>query len=162
MSATSTVSTLQSFPGQGSIPPVCFYTPQGLAGWLQKNPQYKLNFSYTRFFPYLLPPSYSPSTFSTIKYNPENVPLCSNVQTLSQYQALKYNEQIQLFKKVYNYNSNAYIDSILSGQPPIYFNFFTYQEKYAYNSAVALVNKLYSFQAMSDAPGLNWQIPFPL
>lgn len=161
-STASTISTLQSFPGPGSIPPPCFYGPQGLAGWLNLNPQYKLPFSYTGAFDFLLPPILTPSTFSSIGYNVETVPLCSPVQTLSQQQALMYNSQIQLFQKVYSYNSNAYITSLQTGRPPVYFNYFTYNDKYNYNSAVQLVNKLYPFQAMSEAPGLNWRIPFPI
>jgi hypothetical protein len=161
-SIASTISTLQSFPGPNSIPPPCFYQPQGLASWLNLNSEYKLPFSYTGAFPYLFPPSYTPSTASSIRYNVSNVPLCSNVQTLSQYQALKYNQQLQLFQKVYAYNSNAYINSLQSSRPPVYYNFLTYNEKNEYDSAVALVNKLYPFQAMASAPGVNWFIPFPI
>jgi hypothetical protein len=161
-SMASTISTLQSFPGTGSIPPACFYKPQGLAAWLDQNPEYKLPFSYTGAFPFLVPPDITPSTFSSIGYKVERVPLCSPVQTLSQYQALKYNQQLQLFQKVYAYNSNAYITSLQTGIPPVYYNYLTYNEKYEFNSAVQLVNKLYPFNAMAYAPGLNWQIPFPI
>lgn len=161
-STASTISTLQSFPGPGSIPPPCFYKPQGLAAWLNQNPTYKIPFSYTGAFPLLVPVEFSPSTFSSIGYNPETVPLCSPVQQLSQYQALKYNSQLQLFQKVYAYNSNAYITSLQTGIPPVYYNYFTYKEKYEYNSAVALVNKLYPFNAMAYASSINWQIPFPI
>jgi hypothetical protein len=44
----------------------------------------------------------------------------------------------------------------------MYYNFATYKEKYEYNSAVALVNKLYDFKAMANASTLNWQVPFPV
>lgn len=160
--SASTVSTLQSFPGSGSIPPACFYNAQGLANWLNNNPSYKTNFSYTRTFPFLYPPDIA-IYFSTIglpNYNPATVPLCSNVTTLSQYQALKYNTQLQLFQKVYAINSNAYINSIATGQGPVYYTFRTFQEKSDYNSAVALVNKLYPFSDMATAVG--WQVPFPI
>jgi len=90
------------------------------------------------------------------------VPLCSNVTTLSQQQAQQYGQQIQLFQKVYAYNSNAYVNYVTFGTPPVYYNFATYKEKYEYNSAVQLVNKLYPFQAMANAPGVNWQVPFPI
>jgi hypothetical protein len=153
---------LSTFPEPGSIPPACFYNAQGLAGWLEKNPEYKLSFAYTGAFPFLIPLAFSPSTFSTIGYDPRNVPLCTTVQTLSQGQAQKYNQQIQLFQKVYAYNSNAYVNYILSGTGPVYYNFFDYKEKNEYSSAVQLVNKLYPFRAMADAPLVNWQVPFPI
>ena len=41
------------FPSTGSIPPACFYTAQGLAGFLNQNPSYKQFFAGTRAFPYL-------------------------------------------------------------------------------------------------------------
>ena len=40
--AASTVSTLQSFPAPGSIPPVTFYNMLGLANWLNLNPIYTI------------------------------------------------------------------------------------------------------------------------
>jgi hypothetical protein len=161
-SIASTISTLQSFPGSGSIPPASFYNIKGLATWLNSNPSFKLNFSNTGTFPDLYPLEYV-ILFSTIGisgYNPENVPLSPNVTTLSQYQALKYNTQIQLFHKIYTINSNAYINYISTGQGPFYYNFSTFQEKYDYNAAVALINKLYPFRDMAEAAG--WQVPFPI
>lgn len=161
-SVASTISTLQSFPGPGSIPPACFYNIQGLAGWLNYNPIYKLNFAATGTFPDLFPASYSTllSTIGLSGFNPENVPLCSNITTLSQFQAQKYNTQLRLFHKVYSINSNAYINSIATGQGPIYYNFLSFQEKSDYNSAVALVNKGYPFRDMTEAVG--WIVPFPI
>jgi hypothetical protein len=166
---TSTVSTLISFPGQGSIPPACFYNAQGLAGWLNKNSSYKLLFAYANppiFYyertPVLIPPEDVPSTLSSLKYDQRSVPLCSNVTTLSQNQAFKYQNQLALFQKVYSINSNAYISSLITGEPPIYYTFSTFQEKYDLNSAVALVNKLYPFQSMASVPFVNWQVPFPI
>lgn len=161
-SVASTVSTLQSFPGPGSIPPACFYNTQGLAGYLNFNPIYKLNFAVTRTFPNLFPAGYSTlfSTFGLDGYDPESVPLCSNITTLSQFQAQKYNTQLRLFHKVYTINSNAYINSIATGQGPVYYNFLTFQEKSDYNSAVSLVNKAYPFRDMAQAVG--WIVPFPI
>lgn len=160
--SASTVSTLQSFPASGSIPPASFYNAQGLASWLNFNPQYKINFSYLGTFRFLYPPE-SSTLFSSIGfkgYNPENVPLCSDVTTLSHYQGLKYSTQLQLFNKVYATNSNAYIHFISTGQSPKYYTFATQQEKSDYFSAVSLVNKLYPFRDMSKAMG--WVIPFPV
>jgi hypothetical protein len=157
---------LPTFPDQFSIPPACFYNAQGLAGWLNQNPTYKEAFAVTGAFPYLVPTSQYRSAMSSIgvssTYSAENVPLCSNVQTLSQYQALQYGQQIQLFQKVYAVNSNAYVNYVSTGANPIYYNFLTYNEKYEYNSAVQLINKLYPFKAMADAILLNWQVPFPI
>ena len=153
---------LPQFPSTNSIPPACFYTAQGLASWLNQNPQYKENFAVTGAFEFLYVTSISPCTFSSIGYNPYTVPLCSDVQQLSQGQGLKYSQQLQLFQKVYAYNSNAYVNYILSGTGPVYYNFFSYKEKNEYSSAVQLVNKLYPFKAMAEATNLNWQVPFPI
>ena len=162
--AASTVSTLQSFPAPGSIPPVTFYNMLGLANWLNLNPTYKNNYASTQTFPYLYPQSYSTifaSTSSTFYgYNPQNVPLSATVTNLSQYQALKYNTQLHLFQKVYAINSNAYINYISTGKGPLYYNFLTYNEKNDYNAAVQLINKLYPFRDMAIAT--NWIIPFPI
>jgi hypothetical protein len=163
MSSASTVSTLQSFPGKDSIPPACFYNIHGLAGWLNKNPEYKVQFSYTgAFSPFLIPPNLVTSSLSSAGYTQEGVPLFSNVTTLSQQQALMYNQQISLFQRIYTINSNAYVNYIATGQAPVYYTFATFKEKYEYNSAIALVNKLYYFDAMANAPDLNWQVPFPI
>jgi hypothetical protein len=80
----STVSTLESFPGSGSIPPACFYNAQGLANWLNFNPQYKINFASTGTFQFLLPPSVAPilSSLGFSGYDPTKVPLCSDVTNL--------------------------------------------------------------------------------
>lgn len=162
--AASTVSTLQSFPNPGSIPPITFYNILGLANWLNINPKYKSNFAETKTFPYLYPQYYSTvfSTFLPQGYNPENVPLTTNVINLSQYEALKYKNQIKIFHKVYATNSNAYINYISSGgiKSPIYYTFQSYKEKYEYSAAVQLINKLYPFQDMANAA--NWIIPFPI
>ena len=155
--------SLPEFPSTNSIPPACFYRFEGLAGWLNKNPQYKIPFSYTEAFrPYLIRPDLVTSTISSSGYDPQKVPLCSNVQTLSQQQAQKYGRQIALFQKVYAVNSNAYVNYVVNGVGPVYYNFATYNEKYEYNSAVQLINKLYDFRAMAQASSLNWQVPFPI
>ena len=160
----STFSTLVSFPGEGSIPPACFYNMGGLAAWLNTHPSYKLGFSYTGMFaPYLIPPHLVPPELSSMGvYKQENVPLCNTVTTLSQNQAQKYKSQLNLFYKVYSTNSNAYINYASTGQTPIYYQFSSFNEKYEYNSAVQLVNKMYNFDAMARASTIFWQIPFPI
>jgi len=169
---------MSTFPSTPSIPPASFYNMQGLAGWLNQNPSYKQYFvGQTDVSPFLLPMT---STLSTVGYNPANVPLAPFVTTLSQQQLLQYSNQINLFRKVYTYNSNAYVNyvstSILSpstNNSPIYYRFVSYQEYTQYKAAVALVNKLYPFTGMANQhvsgnlnensiPNGSWVIPFPL
>ena len=151
---------LPVFPGQYSIPPPCFYNIQGLTEWLNQNPQYKQYF--VGAYPYLYDVATAPSTFSSIQYNVANVPLKTNVQKLSQGQQLMYNQQIYTFRKIYAYNSNAYVNYKCTGVPPIYYTFQTYKEKTEYNAAISLINKLYPFRAMANASTLNWEVPFPI
>jgi hypothetical protein len=149
--ATPPIPPTQFAPS--GIPPACFYNFQGFAGWLNNNSEYKY------LFPELGVPPMT-SSLSSIGYTPEGVPLCATVNTLSQGQAFKYNQQLQLFYKVYTYNSNAYVDYINNNTAgPIYFNFFDYKDKNTYNSAVQLVNKLYPFKMMSK---IGIQVPFPI
>jgi len=102
----------------------------------------------------------STTTSTFFGYNPQNVPLAATVTNLSQYEAIKYKTQLQLFQRVYATNSNAYINYISTGKGPFYYNFVTYNEKNDYNAAVQLVNKLYPFRDMATAT--TWIIPFPI
>ena len=154
------MSCLPQFPAQYSIPPACFYNIQGLSQWLNQNPSKKQYF--IGVFPYLYKQNQITSTLSSFKYNVANVPLGPSVVSLSQGQALMYNQQIQLFQKVYTYNSNAYVNYACSGETPMYYTFKTYQEKAQYTSAVGLVNELFPFRDMAEASTLNWAVPFPL
>jgi hypothetical protein len=164
---------MSTFPSTPSIPPASFYNIQGLAGWLNQNPSYKYFFiGQTDVSPYLLPMTSSISTFSLGQYDAANVPLAPFVTTLSQQQLLQYSNQISLFRKVYAYNSNAYVDYTKTGKAPIYYRFITYQEYTQYKASVALINKLYPFNAMANGnstisavpsiPQLSWVVPFPL
>jgi hypothetical protein len=161
-SGLTSVEYLQTFPNPCTIPPACFYNIQGLANYLNQNPHLKTPFSFVDAFKFLFPPYYAEilSTFNIPGYSTINVPLCSNVQSLSQNQARKYNQELQLFQKVYSINSNAYINYLTTGIGPKYYTFKTNQERTDMNSAVALVNKLYPFSDMAQAMG--WQVPFPL
>jgi len=162
--SASTISTLQSFPGQNSIPPATFYTIQGLATWLNQNPTYKYYFvKYPREFPGLS--SMNP-TLSSMGYDAQYVPLAPTVITLSFNQLQQYQQQIQLFQRVYAFNSNAYITSLTS-TPPIYYSFTSYQELMTYKSSVGLINRLYPMRAMAlgttdQGEKLGWIVPFPL
>ncbi len=141
------------WPSTTTNPPACFYTPQGLAGWLNKNPSYKL------LFLELLPNGgVITSTLSTLGFDPTKVPLQSPVQTLSMMQAKQYNNQLSLFQKVYSYNSNAYFTSQTTGSNPVYYTFRTYTELNDYKASVGLVNKLYNFDIMKEV----WTFPFPI
>lgn len=152
---------LPQFPSTGAIPPAEFYNLNGLAEWLNKNPSYKQYF--VGYFPYLLPANLITSTLSSMNYEWQHVPLCANVTTLSQQQSLLYNQQIQLFRKVYTHNSNAYVNSVCGdGKPPIYYTFKDYQEKTQYYAGASLINKLYPFKAMAQASSINWIVPFPI
>ena len=110
-----------------------------------------------------------------VDYVTENVPIQPVVITLSQHQSMIYNQQLDIFRKVYAYNSNAYVAyrSTLYSNPNnkvslIYYRFQTYNEYNNYKAGVALVNKLYPFDIMSNASTLinpstlNWIVPFPL
>ena len=100
-------------------------------------------------------------------YNVENVPLASQVTTLSQNQGMKYSKQLDLFCKVYAYNSNAYVQYATRGITPIYYRFQSQTELMDFKESVPLVNKLYPFNAMANGTNevgstLGWIIPFPL
>lgn len=174
------VEPLPIFPSSGCIPPPCFYDRQGLAAWLNRNPSYKQYFvNYPNYFPYL----YSQSTinewssmatgpFSTMfmlyqNYDIKKVPLSPLVTTLSEYQSRKYQEQLNLFRQVYSYNSNAYVQSRDINVPPVYYRFSSSRELMEFRGSVSAVNKLYPFDAMlkgknENGEALGWMVPFPL
>lgn len=151
------MACLPQFPSTSSIPPACFYNIQGLSSWLNKNPDYKQYFIGA--FPFLCTIT---SSMSSLGYNIKNVPLGLRVTTMSQYQAVVYNQQIAIFHKVYTHNSNAYVNYICSNVSPVYYTFTSYKEKGQYDASIGLINKLYPFDIMANAPQLNWKIPFPM
>jgi hypothetical protein len=100
-------------------------------------------------------------------YNVEKVPLASNVTSMSQIQLMRYTDQLKLFRQVYAYNSNAYVNYVTNGTTPAYYRFQTYKEHNEFKASMALVNKLYPFQAMMSGANANgstlgWIVPFPL
>jgi hypothetical protein len=173
---------LSTFPESPSIPPASFYNIQGLNTYLNQHPSFKQFFVFK--IPYLYPSSYINELISTSQvpadsfyagYDTNNVPISPVVVTLSQHQQLQYNQQIDIFRKVYTYNSNAYVNyrSTLYSNPnskvsPIYYRFQTYSEYNNYKASVALINKLYPFDTMANGSTfinpstLNWIVPFPL
>lgn len=156
---------LSTFPSTNSIPPACFFDRQGLSNWLNNNPTYKQFYiNRPNNFPYLYAMT---SSLSSLNYNIENVPLAPFVTTLSQSQSMLYTQQIELFKKVYAFNSNAYINSVATDTAPVYYSFKTYQEMMQFKSSVSLINKMYPFDAMANATNetgvkMQWVVPFPL
>ena len=80
---------------------------QGLSAWLNQNPTYKHYFVNSQIYTNLIPMT---STLSSIGYNVENVPLAPQITHLSQFQSQQYTQQLRLFRKVYAYNSNAYMN----------------------------------------------------
>lgn len=174
------MSSFPTFPNSGSIPPANFYQMSGLSEWLNRNPTYKQYFiNYPRYFPYLYTNaaiselvSSADGAFSSmysgyVGYNIENVKLSPLVTTLSQHQSIQYREQLDLFRRVYTFNSNAYLESIESNRPPTYFRFQSAKELMEYRGSVALVSKLYPFDAMANGTNeygskLGWIVPFPI
>lgn len=169
--------SLPPFPEQGSIPPVTFYTLQGLSSWLNQNPSYKQYFiNYKDYFPYLysqaaiselISTSQIPASSIYANYDIERVPLAPIVTTLSQYQNQQLRTQFDLFRRVYTHNSNAYVSSATLGTPPMYYRFYSAQERTECRAAVATMNRLYPFDAMmrganENGSTLGWMIPFPL
>ena len=160
-------NTIPVFPSTNSIPPSYFYNIDGLTSWLNQNPTYKKYFvCYRDLFPTL----YSSITvigYDSTSYNVENVPLESRITSMSQYQLMKYTNQLRLFRQVYAYNSNAYLNALDTDTNPTYFRFQTYNERSEFRAAVQMVNKLYPFNAMLNGTTtagstLGWYIPFPL
>lgn len=166
MSRSSTLSSLTVFPGKNSIPPTHFYNMQGLASWLNNNPSYKRYFiNYPIQFPGLYATKNVTSTMSTLNYTIESVPLAAQIMTLSQYESQKYREQLNLFRRVYDYNSNAYVNPAVA--TPLYYSFSSYQEMTQYKASVSMINKLYPFTSMANGTDengnvLGWIVPFPL
>ena len=152
---------LPVFPSTGAIPPAEFYNIGGLTSWLNNNSQYKQYF--VGYYPYLLKPQFITSTLSSLNYTPRDVPLCPEVITLNSSQKREYTAQLELFRRIYAYNSNAYVNYICGNTPaPIYYTYKTQSERTQMRSAQALVNKLYNFNAMAQASTINWQVPFPI
>jgi len=162
------MSIPSTFPSTNSIPPPTFYDIRGLANWLNNNPTYKQYFTgCPNVFPTLLSNTNAISYNGLSGYDVQNVPLASNVTSLSQIQLMRYTEQMKLFRQVYAYNSNAYVNYVTNGTTPTYYRFQTYKEHNEFKSSVALVNKMYPFDAMTNGTNVNgstlgWIIPFPL
>lgn len=159
------------FPLDGSIPPPCFYTIQGLPTYLNQNVQYKIYYSDIPQFPYLTVNTNSLFPNESLTYAIENVPLDPFLSNMDQSQLLTYQQQLQLFRKVYEHNSNAYLTYVSNpgtAKGPIYYTFQNYKEMNNYKAGLQLVNRLYPFDQMANAYDftsgnpLRWIVPFPM
>jgi hypothetical protein len=178
MSYSTVVWPLSTFPVSPSIPPYNFYNlNEGLATYLNRNPQYKQFFvNNNDYFPFLFTSSVISEWVATgstslliSNYKMENVPLQPYITNMSDYQSRKYREQFDIFLKVYTYNSNAYVNFRNNNMTtnPIYYRFTSYNEYMNYKAGVSLVNKAYPFDRMANGKNevgstLNWIVPFPL
>ena len=154
---------MATFPAPNTIPPACFYTLQGMTGWLNENPSYKEYF--VGEYPTLQPMT---SSLSSIGYDTAKVPLPPTVTNLSEWQRRQAQDQLTHFRKIYEYNSNAYVTAKTLGKTPIYaYLGGTYKQQTEHKAAVGLVQRLYPFRAMYGSPNaagstLGWYVPFPL
>jgi hypothetical protein len=154
---------MATFPAPNTIPPPCFFTIEGLPAWLNQNPSYKEYFVGT--YPTLVEMT---SSLSTIGYDTSKVPLPPTVTNLSDQQYRKYQKLLDNFRKVYAFNSNAYVTSKALNTTPVYaYLGGTYAAQTEHREAVGLVNRLYPLRAMAGSPNaagstLGWVIPFPI
>lgn len=158
------------FPRDGSIPPVCFYNMQGLPMYLNQNSQYKIYYTDNPQFPYLTVYADNIYPEAADTYDLTTVPLPPFLTNLSQLQAQQYAAQLNLFKKVYDYNYNQYINYVNNPNSagPIYYTFNTYKDLNNYKAGLQLANRLYPFDIMANAYDqltgipLRWIVPFPM
>jgi hypothetical protein len=163
---------VQPFPRDTSIPPACFYNMQGLSMYLNQNALYKNYYEDTGIFPYLTVFADNIYPEAGSRYTIQNVPLPPLLSNLSQGQNRQYEAQLTLFKKVYEFNYNAYMTYITqppgSTDGPRYYTFANYKELNNYKAGLELVNRLYPFNAMANAIDylsgvpLRWIVPFPM
>jgi hypothetical protein len=145
---------------------------QGLTMYLNQNILFKKYYTEWPQFPYLtfFADALYPDVADT--YDVENVPLPPLLSNLSQGQARQYEAQLALFRKVYDYNYNAYITYISqpagSSAGPRYYSFVDYKELNNYKAGLELVNRIYPFDLMANGYNvltgvrLRWIVPFPL
>jgi hypothetical protein len=163
---------LPPFPRDTSIPPPCFYNMQGLSMYLNQNALFKNYYADTKLYPYLtfFADNLYPEAGTT--YDVEAVPLPPLLSNLSQMQAQQYDAQLALFRKVYDYNYNAYVAYISqppgSSGGPRYYTFANYKELNNYKAGLQLANRLYPFNTMAQAHNtltgvpLRWIVPFQM
>lgn len=98
-----------------------------------------------------------------ITTDPFDNPLTYNTVTMLNFQTqFKYQQQLALFRKVYDYNYTAYY-TMANRNPngnPIYYRFISASELSAFREATALVNKLYNVSETYPLQCIFF-LPFP-
>jgi hypothetical protein len=163
------MSTIKVFPDEGTIPPACFYNFGGLAMFLNGSPELKAIPPFRRWvvetaFGINLP-FVENAIISTFGISRESINICPTITNLSSDQVLKYGGEMEIYRRVYAHNSNAYVSASTMGWPnipnapaPIYYKFQTYHQYNSFKSGAAIINKLYPHHVMVN----YWQIPFPI
>jgi hypothetical protein len=128
------------------VPSPCFFNIQGLRGQIA-NPEYE---------PVLQAIADFVST-NNILLSLSDFTGTTKVKWMSAGQALNYEQQLSMFRRVYAYNQCAYSTSQGLGVAPVYYKFMTYNEYNTFRSSVETVNKLYTPVLM----GILFDIPFP-
>ena len=131
-----------------------FFTIQGIYG--QRYGRYRGAFD--QLLAYQI--QYSDPTIST---DPFDNPLTYNTVTMLNFQTqFKYQQQLAVFRKVYDYNYAAYY-TMANQNPngnPIYYRFISASELSAFREANALVNKLYNVSETYPLQCIFF-LPFP-
>jgi hypothetical protein len=98
-----------------------------------------------------------------IRIDPFDNPLTYNTVTMLNFQTqFKYQQQLAVFRKVYDYNYAAYY-TMANRNPngnPIYYRFVNASELSAFKEATALVNKLYNVNETYPLQCIFF-LPFP-
>lgn len=98
-----------------------------------------------------------------IKTDPFDNPLTYNTVTMLNFQTqFKYQQQLALFRKVYDYNYAAYYTMANRNRNgnPIYYRFVSASELSEFKEATALVNKLYNVNETYPLQCIFF-LPFP-
>ena len=151
------VSDVSGYPvvpfAYGPTPDAGFFNIRGI--YKQRFvPPYQATFdSLYTYLQSLDPCGNQPDPFNNLTNNPY-------VKHMSQSQQQKYDSQIAIFQRVYEYNYRAYLVGQTLNKPPLYYKFATSSELTQFNAALALILKLYNVNSLYPIQCLFW-IPFP-
>jgi len=154
---TIPVSDLSGYPvspfAYGPTPDASFFNIRGI--YSQRFvPPYQATFdSLYTYIQSLDPCGNRPDPFNNLTNE-------SYVKHMSQSQQRNYENQLRLFRKVYEYNYRAYLAGQAQNLPPIYYTFASSSELTQFNAGLSLVLKLYDVNALYPIQCLFW-IPFP-
>lgn len=137
----------------GPTPDASFFTIRGI--YSQRFvPPYQATFdSLYAYIQSLDPCGNEPDPFNNLTNDPY-------VKHMSQSQQRNYENQLRLFRDVYEYNYQAYLVGQAKNIPPIYYRFATSSELTQFNAAFSLIMKLYNVNPLYPIQCLFW-IPFP-